>query len=166
MEKPSWASSDRSKRALNLAKGFCANGLLVKVVVIFFLSFSSTDPGPRILFDRKMSSTPSGVLKEDEESNQGMKRSSGCLKGHDSQTATLSKETPLENLRLASQAVLERAQKQGRSSCPRCKSSRMFYCYTCYIPVETVPTGEIPVVKVSGKCPLFGVSCHLLGYQD
>nr|XP_020645744.1 DTW domain-containing protein 1 isoform X2 [Pogona vitticeps] len=109
------------------------------------------NPGPRILFDRKMSSTPSGVLKEDEESNQGMKRSSGCLKGHDSQTATLLKETPLENLRLASQAVLERAQKQGRSSCPRCKSSRMFYCYTCYIPVETVPTGEIPVVKLPLK---------------
>ncbi|KAL8197248.1 UNVERIFIED_CONTAM: DTW domain-containing protein 1 [Gekko kuhli] len=27
----------------------------------------------------------------------------------------------------------------------------MFYCYTCYVPVETVPTSEIPVVKLPVK---------------
>uniref|UniRef100_A0A8D2Q495 tRNA-uridine aminocarboxypropyltransferase 1 n=2 Tax=Varanus komodoensis TaxID=61221 RepID=A0A8D2Q495_VARKO len=92
------------------------------------------------------------TLKENRESHQGIKRNSESLKSLDSQTTSESHEdTPLENLHLASQAVLERAQKQGRSKCPKCNSSRMFYCYTCYVPVETVPTKEIPVVKLPLK---------------
>ncbi|KAJ7311029.1 hypothetical protein JRQ81_006626 [Phrynocephalus forsythii] len=108
-------------------------------------------PAPTILLASKMSLNRSGALKEDERNNQATKRSPSCLKTQDSQTTTTLKEGPLENLCLASQAVLERAQKQGRSKCPKCHSSRMFYCYTCYIPVETVPTGEIPIVKLPLK---------------
>ncbi|XP_069622145.1 tRNA-uridine aminocarboxypropyltransferase 1 isoform X2 [Ranitomeya imitator] len=54
----------------------------------------------------------------------------------------------LERLKVSSQVVLETAQKKGRAKCPKCNSSRMFYCYTCYVPVESVPTGYIPTVKV------------------
>ncbi|XP_077173472.1 tRNA-uridine aminocarboxypropyltransferase 1 [Paroedura picta] len=98
-----------------------------------------------------MSLSSSVVLKEDQESQHGAKPKNEGLKCLDSQTASLLQESPLQNLRLASQAVLERAQKQGRSKCPKCNSSRMFYCYTCYVPVETVPTREIPVVKLPVK---------------
>ncbi|XP_062998383.1 tRNA-uridine aminocarboxypropyltransferase 1 [Elgaria multicarinata webbii] len=98
-----------------------------------------------------MSLNSAVTLQEDQESHQGIKINSECLKRLDSQATSMLQETPLENLHLASQAVLERAQKQGRSKCPRCNSSRMFYCYTCYVPVETVPTGEIPIVKLPLK---------------
>ncbi|XP_053321127.1 tRNA-uridine aminocarboxypropyltransferase 1 [Spea bombifrons] len=54
----------------------------------------------------------------------------------------------LQNLQLSSQDVLEAAQKKGRSTCPKCHSSRMFYCYTCYVPVENVPKVDIPCVKL------------------
>nr|XP_060611297.1 tRNA-uridine aminocarboxypropyltransferase 1 [Anolis sagrei ordinatus] len=95
-----------------------------------------------------MSLTPPVTLKEDDEKTQGIKRRSECLTTN--QEATKG-ETPMDNLCLASQAILERAQKQGRSKCPRCHSSRMFYCYTCYVLVETVPTRDIPVVKLPLK---------------
>ena len=49
---------------------------------------------------------------------------------------------------LASQEVLQKAQQNGRSKCLKCGGSRMFYCYTCYVPVENVPTEQIPHVKV------------------
>ncbi|KAM4677287.1 tRNA-uridine aminocarboxypropyltransferase 1 isoform 1-T2 [Discoglossus pictus] len=57
----------------------------------------------------------------------------------------------LQNLQLVSQDVLETAQKKGRSKCPKCHSSRMFYCYSCYVPVETVPIDAIPCVKLPVK---------------
>ncbi|KAM8972270.1 tRNA-uridine aminocarboxypropyltransferase 1 [Pelodytes ibericus] len=57
----------------------------------------------------------------------------------------------LQNLKLSSQEVLITAQKKGRSKCPKCNSSRMFYCYTCYVPVESVPIGDIPCVKLPLK---------------
>ncbi|XP_072004379.1 tRNA-uridine aminocarboxypropyltransferase 1 [Engystomops pustulosus] len=57
----------------------------------------------------------------------------------------------LEKLQVSSQVVLETAQKKGRSICPKCNSSRMFYCYTCYVPVESVPTSDIPTVKLPVK---------------
>ncbi|XP_015267275.1 PREDICTED: DTW domain-containing protein 1 [Gekko japonicus] len=98
-----------------------------------------------------MSLYTSVVLKGDQDSQQGTKRKTECPKSPDSPTTSMLQETPLQNLHLASQAVLERAQKQGRSKCPKCNSSRMFYCYTCYVPVETVPTSEIPVVKLPVK---------------
>ncbi|XP_028563096.2 tRNA-uridine aminocarboxypropyltransferase 1 isoform X2 [Podarcis muralis] len=91
------------------------------------------------------------ISEEDQKSHQGIKRNLEGLNSSDSQTTSMLQETPLENLHLAPQTVLERAPKQGRSKCPRCNSSRMFYCYTCYVPVETVPTGEIPVVKLPLK---------------
>ncbi|XP_061451805.1 tRNA-uridine aminocarboxypropyltransferase 1 isoform X2 [Rhineura floridana] len=97
-----------------------------------------------------MSLNSSVISKEDQIGYQGIKNFD-CLKSLDSQATSMLQETPLENLHLTSQAVLERAQKQGRSKCPRCNSSRMFYCYTCYVPVETVPTREIPVVKLPLK---------------
>ncbi|XP_053129033.1 tRNA-uridine aminocarboxypropyltransferase 1 [Hemicordylus capensis] len=98
-----------------------------------------------------MSLNSSAILKGDSERHKGIKRNFECLKNPDSQDTSTDQETPLENLHLASQAILERAQKQGRSKCPKCNSSRMFYCYTCYVPVETVPTREIPVVKLPLK---------------
>ncbi|XP_060115829.1 tRNA-uridine aminocarboxypropyltransferase 1 isoform X2 [Heteronotia binoei] len=98
-----------------------------------------------------MSLSATVVLRGDQESHQGTKRKNECVKSPDSQTMSMLQETPFQNLHLASQAVLERAQKQGRSKCPKCNSSRMFYCYTCYVPVEAVPTREIPVVKLPVK---------------
>ncbi|XP_074150563.1 tRNA-uridine aminocarboxypropyltransferase 1 isoform X1 [Sminthopsis crassicaudata] len=67
------------------------------------------------------------------------------------QNISLTKEDPLQNLCLASQEVLQKAQQSGRAKCLKCGGSRMFYCYTCYIPVETVPVEQIPVVKVCQK---------------
>ncbi|XP_074863335.1 tRNA-uridine aminocarboxypropyltransferase 1 isoform X2 [Carettochelys insculpta] len=80
-------------------------------------------------------------------SHQKLKRNFECLKNSQPTTSSL-QGNPLQNLQLASWEVLENAQKSGRSKCPRCGSSRMFYCYSCYVPVETVPTKEIPVVKL------------------
>nr|XP_028563101.1 DTW domain-containing protein 1 isoform X5 [Podarcis muralis] len=105
--------------------------------------------GPRILLESKMSFNSPVISEDDQKNHQGMKRNFEGLNSSDSQTTSMLQETPLENLHLAPQTVLERAPKQGRSKCPRCNSSRMFYCYTCYVPVETVPTGEIPVVKIA-----------------
>ncbi|XP_006135114.2 tRNA-uridine aminocarboxypropyltransferase 1 [Pelodiscus sinensis] len=94
-----------------------------------------------------MSLNTSSYLNQ--ESHQKSKRNFECLKN--SQQTTSLQDNPLQNLQLASWEVLEKAQKSGRSKCPRCGSSRMFYCYSCYVPVETVPTKEIPVVKLPLK---------------
>ncbi|KAM3828304.1 tRNA-uridine aminocarboxypropyltransferase 1 isoform 2-T2 [Vipera latastei] len=80
-----------------------------------------------------------------------MKRNAEFLQNQDTPATSMLQETPFDNLRLTSQAVLERAQKQGRSKCPRCHGSRMFYCYSCYVPVETVPVEDIPIVKLPLK---------------
>ncbi|XP_040198565.1 tRNA-uridine aminocarboxypropyltransferase 1 [Rana temporaria] len=83
----------------------------------------------------------------------------------------------LKNLQVSAQEVLEVAQKKGRSKCPKCKSSRMFYCYTCYVPVESVPTAEIPSVKLPVKIDIIkhpnetdgkSTAAHakLLAYED
>ncbi|KAL7980064.1 hypothetical protein Chor_001332 [Crotalus horridus] len=80
-----------------------------------------------------------------------MKRNAERLLNQGTPAASMLQETPFDNLCLTSQAVLERAQKQGRSKCPRCHSSRMFYCYSCYVPVETVPVEDIPIVKLPLK---------------
>lgn len=119
-------------------------------VLIFFLFRSTTS------LELKMSLSTSVGLKGEQGSHQGTKSKTEGLT--DSQTTSVLQGTPLQNLRLASQAVLERAQKQGRSICPKCHGSRKFYCYTCYIPVEAVPTREIPVVKVSGRDIFLGSS--------
>ncbi|KAM9202909.1 tRNA-uridine aminocarboxypropyltransferase 1 [Dugong dugon] len=85
------------------------------------------------------------VLKESEENN------SKFVEIQQSQTTSVVSEDPLQNLCLASQEVLQKAQQSGRSKCLQCGGSRMFYCYTCYVPVENVPTEQIPVVKLPLK---------------
>ncbi|XP_058667069.1 tRNA-uridine aminocarboxypropyltransferase 1 [Ammospiza caudacuta] len=81
---------------------------------------------------------------------RGAKRNTECLESL-LQSPSSIQDNPLQQLQLASQEVLEKAKKSGRSKCPRCNSSRMFYCYTCFVPVETVPTKEIPTVKLPLK---------------
>ncbi|XP_075386633.1 tRNA-uridine aminocarboxypropyltransferase 1 [Tenrec ecaudatus] len=92
-----------------------------------------------------MSSSPPTVLKENEQSN------SKCVDIEPSQTPSVLSEGPLQNLCLASQEVLQQAQQSGRSRCLKCGGSRMFYCYTCYVPVENVPVEQIPLVKLPLK---------------
>ncbi|XP_020833934.1 tRNA-uridine aminocarboxypropyltransferase 1 isoform X2 [Phascolarctos cinereus] len=83
-----------------------------------------------------MSLNPPIFFKEDKDSKKEL------------QNTSLTKEEPLQNLCLASQEVLQKAQQSGRAKCLKCGGSRMFYCYTCYVPVETVPIEQIPVVKI------------------
>lgn len=84
-------------------------------------------------------------LKRSEENN------SKFVETKQSQTTSIASEDPLQNLCLASQEVLQKAQKSGRSKCLKCGGSRMFYCYTCYVPVENVPIEQIPLVKLPLK---------------
>ncbi|XP_045756061.1 tRNA-uridine aminocarboxypropyltransferase 1 [Mirounga angustirostris] len=92
-----------------------------------------------------MSVNPPVFLKEKEENN------SKFVEIQHSQTASIAAEDPLQNLRLASQEVLHKAQQSGRSKCLKCGGSRMFYCYTCYVPVENVPIQQMPLVKLPLK---------------
>lgn len=92
-----------------------------------------------------MSLSPPMFLKEREESN------SKFVELQQSQTTSIAAEDPLQNLRLASQEVLQKAQQSGRSKCLKCGGSRMFYCYTCYVPVENVPIEQMPLVKLPLK---------------
>lgn len=92
-----------------------------------------------------MSLNPPIFLKEKEENN------SKFVEIRHSQTTSIAAEDPLQNLRLASQEVLQKAQQSGRSKCLKCGGSRMFYCYTCYVPVENVPIEQMPLVKVGKK---------------
>ncbi|XP_037102647.1 tRNA-uridine aminocarboxypropyltransferase 1 [Syngnathus acus] len=57
---------------------------------------------------------------------------------------------PLQGLKLASHAVLEKVQQRGRSKCAKCGGSRMFFCYTCCLLVD-VSLQEIPIVKLPVK---------------
>uniref|UniRef100_A0A3Q3G170 tRNA-uridine aminocarboxypropyltransferase 1 n=1 Tax=Kryptolebias marmoratus TaxID=37003 RepID=A0A3Q3G170_KRYMA len=56
---------------------------------------------------------------------------------------------PLQGLKLASHAVLEKAQQRGRVKCSKCGGSRMFFCYTCCslvgVGVEEIPLIQLPV---------------------
>uniref|UniRef100_UPI00398EAAED tRNA-uridine aminocarboxypropyltransferase 1 isoform X2 n=1 Tax=Pristiophorus japonicus TaxID=55135 RepID=UPI00398EAAED len=56
-----------------------------------------------------------------------------------------------KDLKLASQTILETLQQNGRSKCPKCQSSRMFYCYSCFLLVDGVNSDEIPRVKLPLK---------------
>ncbi|XP_051896612.1 tRNA-uridine aminocarboxypropyltransferase 1 isoform X2 [Pristis pectinata] len=56
-----------------------------------------------------------------------------------------------KDLKLASQTVLETLQQNGRSKCPKCQSSRMFYCYSCFLLVDGVSSDKIPQVKLPLK---------------
>lgn len=92
-----------------------------------------------------MSLSPPIFLKEREENN------SRFMEIQQPQTTSIAAEDPLQNLRLASQEILQKAQQSGRSKCLKCGGSRMFYCYTCYVPVENVPMEQMPLVKVGKK---------------
>ncbi|XP_016065617.1 PREDICTED: DTW domain-containing protein 1 [Miniopterus natalensis] len=92
-----------------------------------------------------MSLNPPIFLKESEENN------SRFVEIQQSQTTSIAAEDPLQNLHLASQEVLQKAQQSGRSKCLKCGGSRMFYCYTCYVPVENVPMEQMPLVKLPLK---------------
>lgn len=116
------------------------------------------------LFQLSMSLNSSKFLNE--ENTQGPKRNRECLESLESQTPSSFQDNPLQQLQLASHKVLEKAQKSGRSKCPRCNSSRMFYCYTCFVPVETVPTKEIPTVKVNISYASFLIFLCLLVTRD
>lgn len=91
-----------------------------------------------------MSLSPPILLKEREENNSRFVEKKP-------QTTSIDAEDPLQNLCLASQEVLQKAQQNGRSKCLKCGGSRMFYCYTCYVPVENVPVEQLPLVKVGKK---------------
>ncbi|XP_037012390.2 tRNA-uridine aminocarboxypropyltransferase 1 isoform X1 [Artibeus jamaicensis] len=93
----------------------------------------------------KMSLNQPMFLKEKEENN------SKFMEIEQSQTTSIAAEDPLQNLCLASQEVLQKAQQSGRSRCLKCGGSRMFYCYTCYVPVENVPMEQMPLVKLPLK---------------
>ncbi|XP_006831929.1 PREDICTED: DTW domain-containing protein 1 [Chrysochloris asiatica] len=92
-----------------------------------------------------MTSNSPVFLKENEENN------SKFMEIQQLQTTSIVSEDPLQNLHLASQEVLQKAQQSGRSKCLQCGGSRMFYCYTCYVPVENVPVEQIPLVKLPLK---------------
>ncbi|XP_070692018.1 tRNA-uridine aminocarboxypropyltransferase 1 [Pempheris klunzingeri] len=66
-----------------------------------------------------------------------------------SDTHELAKQ-PLQDLKLASHAVLEKAQQKGRLKCSKCGGSRMFFCYTCCSLVG-VTQQEIPLIKLPVK---------------
>lgn len=92
-----------------------------------------------------MSVSPSAFLKKNEENNTEF------VETKQSQATFIAPEDPLQNLCLASQEILQKAQQSGRSKCLRCGGSRMFYCYTCCVPVENVPVEQIPLVKLPLK---------------
>ncbi|XP_061819905.1 tRNA-uridine aminocarboxypropyltransferase 1 [Nerophis lumbriciformis] len=71
------------------------------------------------------------------------------MSSHPADTHELSKQ-PLQGLKLASHAVLEKVQQRGRSKCAKCGGSRMFFCYTCCLLVD-VNLQEIPTVKLPVK---------------
>lgn len=64
-------------------------------------------------------------------------------------TRELAKQ-PLQDLKLASHAVLEKAQERGRLKCSKCGGSRMFFCYTC-CSLLGVSRQEIPLIKLPVK---------------
>nr|XP_004669767.2 tRNA-uridine aminocarboxypropyltransferase 1 [Jaculus jaculus]XP_045012786.1 tRNA-uridine aminocarboxypropyltransferase 1 [Jaculus jaculus]XP_045012787.1 tRNA-uridine aminocarboxypropyltransferase 1 [Jaculus jaculus]XP_045012788.1 tRNA-uridine aminocarboxypropyltransferase 1 [Jaculus jaculus] len=92
-----------------------------------------------------MAFNASVFLQENEESN------SQRMEKKQLQNNLVASEDPLQNLCLASQEVLQKAQQSGRSRCLKCGGSRMFYCYTCYVPIENVPVEQIPLVKLPLK---------------
>lgn len=98
-----------------------------------------------IWFIERMALSSPALPQESEANN------ANCMETKQSQTASVASEDPLQDLCLASQDVLHKAQQSGRSRCLKCGGSRMFYCYTCYGPVENVPTEQIPLVQLPLK---------------
>ena len=64
---------------------------------------------------------------------------------------------PFKGMSISSHAPLEGLK---RSKCPGCQASRMYFCYKCYLYVETLDVSKIPKVKVS-LC-FFKYRCFIL----
>ncbi|XP_068588316.1 tRNA-uridine aminocarboxypropyltransferase 1 [Cebidichthys violaceus] len=77
------------------------------------------------------------------------RRNKTTASGDSSDAPELAK-LPLQGLKLASHAVLEKAQERGRLKCSRCGGSRMFFCYTC-CSLLGVNMQDIPVIKLPVK---------------
>uniref|UniRef100_S4RSJ8 tRNA-uridine aminocarboxypropyltransferase 1 n=1 Tax=Petromyzon marinus TaxID=7757 RepID=S4RSJ8_PETMA len=72
-------------------------------------------------------------------------------------------EGSFKHLRMASQTVLEELMKRGRSKCPKCQASRMFYCYTCFSLLEGISEERVPRVKLPLKVDIIKHSCETDG---
>ncbi|KAK6195793.1 hypothetical protein SNE40_001148 [Patella caerulea] len=57
-------------------------------------------------------------------------------------------ENPFPSLRISDFSILNTA--NGRSECSKCGRSRKFYCYTCFVPVQSL-INHIPKVKLPIK---------------
>ena len=53
---------------------------------------------------------------------------------------------PFKDMNISSHVPLEGLK---RSKCPGCQASRMYFCYKCYLYVDTLDASKIPKVKVS-----------------
>ncbi|XP_028984339.1 tRNA-uridine aminocarboxypropyltransferase 1 [Betta splendens] len=87
-------------------------------------------------------------LDQDQRVHRGC-RDKTTVANDSSETCEPAKQ-PLHGLKLASHAVLEKAQQRGRLKCSKCGGSRMFFCYTCCSLVG-VSLQEIPSVKLPIK---------------
>lgn len=54
-------------------------------------------------------------------------------------------ENPFVGLKINDMQVLQSV--KSRNACPRCYKSRMYFCYTCYVPVSTLE-GRLPSCNV------------------
>ena len=54
-------------------------------------------------------------------------------------------DQPFLDFKISSHECLDTL--EGRSECPKCKRSRKYYCYTCFVPVDKLQD-LIPNVKV------------------
>lgn len=67
-----------------------------------------------------------------------------------------SRTDPFEKLKISNNDILN--QVEERSPCPKCRKSRKFFCYSCYVPVDRL-AGILPNVEVcsilivNGKSP-------------
>lgn len=56
-----------------------------------------------------------------------------------------SRVDPFINLKISDNDILN--QINERSPCSKCRKSRKFFCYSCYVPVDTL-AGILPKVEV------------------
>lgn len=53
---------------------------------------------------------------------------------------------PFKELKISNNDILY--QIEERSPCSKCKKSRKFFCYNCYLPVGVLASGALPNVEV------------------
>lgn len=63
-----------------------------------------------------------------------------------SQEARSREENPFEGMDIAGAEPLNAL--ISRSPCTKCGKSRMYFCYTCFVPVAQIE-GQIPLCRVS-----------------